>query len=50
MARLAKETATVRRVLEPLFHIFDAGNHWSMDKGLAYPVLMYLQALLDESG
>ncbi|PON88688.1 Armadillo-type fold containing protein [Trema orientale] len=50
MAKLAKEATTVRRVLEPLFQNFDAENHWSPEKGLAYPVLMYLQSLLEESG
>ena len=50
MAKLAKEATTVRRVLEPLFQNFDAENHWSLEKGLAYPVLMYLQSTLDESG
>ncbi|KAM6566790.1 hypothetical protein CsatA_025918 [Cannabis sativa] len=50
MAKLAKEATTVRRVLEPLFQNFDSENHWSPEKGLAYPVLMYLQSLLEESG
>ncbi|XP_030937775.1 uncharacterized protein LOC115963033 isoform X1 [Quercus lobata] len=50
MARLAKEATTVRRVLEPLFHSFDAENHWSPEKGIASSVLMYLQSLLEESG
>ncbi|CAB4294035.1 unnamed protein product [Prunus armeniaca] len=50
IARLAKEATTVRRVLEPLFQSFDAENHWSPDKPLAYHVLMYLQSLLEESG
>ncbi|XP_050372855.1 protein SEMI-ROLLED LEAF 2 isoform X2 [Argentina anserina] len=50
IARLAKEATTVRRVLEPLFQNFDAANHWSPDKPLAYYVLMYLQSLLEESG
>lgn len=50
MARLAKEATTVRRVLEPLFHCFDADNHWSPEKGVACSVLMYLQSLLEESG
>ncbi|KAL6970765.1 hypothetical protein U1Q18_030454 [Sarracenia purpurea var. burkii] len=50
MARLAKEATTVRRVLEPLFHSFDAQNHWSSDKGLACSVLTYMQLLLEESG
>ncbi|XP_062173237.1 protein SEMI-ROLLED LEAF 2 isoform X3 [Alnus glutinosa] len=50
MARLAKEATTVRRVLEPLFHSFDAGNHWSPEKGVAFSVLMYFQSLFEESG
>ncbi|XP_061990163.1 protein SEMI-ROLLED LEAF 2 isoform X2 [Rosa rugosa] len=50
IARLAKEATTVRRVLEPLFQNFDAANHWSPEKPLAYYVLMYLQSLLEESG
>ncbi|XP_027344187.1 uncharacterized protein LOC113856537 isoform X2 [Abrus precatorius] len=50
MAKLAKEATTVRRVLEPLFHNFDTENHWSSEKGVALCVLMYLQAVLTESG
>ncbi|CAK9157874.1 unnamed protein product [Ilex paraguariensis] len=50
MALLAKEATTVRRVLEPLFHSFDAENYWSSEKGLACSVLTYLQSLLEESG
>uniref|UniRef100_A0A5B7APT7 ARM repeat superfamily protein n=1 Tax=Davidia involucrata TaxID=16924 RepID=A0A5B7APT7_DAVIN len=50
MARLAKEASTVRRVLEPLFHSFDAENHWSPEIGLACSVLTYMQLLLEESG
>lgn len=50
MAKLAKEATTVRRVLEPLFQNFDGENHWSQEKGLAYPVLLYLQSLLQQSG
>ncbi|XP_057498264.1 protein SEMI-ROLLED LEAF 2-like isoform X1 [Actinidia eriantha] len=50
MARLAKEATTVRRVLEPLFHSFDAENHWSSEKRLACSVLTYMQLLLEESG
>ncbi|KAK6914571.1 hypothetical protein RJ641_021892 [Dillenia turbinata] len=50
MAGLAKEGTTVRRVLEPLFHNFDAENQWSLENGVAYSVLMYLQSLLEEKG
>ncbi|KAL7176896.1 hypothetical protein ACSBR2_030266 [Camellia fascicularis] len=50
MARLAKEATTVRRLLEPLFHSFDAENHWSSEKGLACSILTYIQLLFQESG
>ncbi|GAB4842942.1 hypothetical protein Ancab_012920 [Ancistrocladus abbreviatus] len=50
MAGLAKEVTTVRRVLEPFFHHFDSEDYWSSEKGLACCVLMYLQAILEESG
>lgn len=50
MARLAKEATTVRRVLEPLFHNFDAENNWSLAKGTALSILAYLQSVLQESG
>ncbi|KAK6255369.1 hypothetical protein QQP08_012864 [Theobroma cacao] len=50
IARLAKEATTVRRVLEPLFHNFDAENHWTQEKGVASSVLMSLQLLLEETG
>ncbi|KAF3458013.1 hypothetical protein FNV43_RR02676 [Rhamnella rubrinervis] len=49
IASLAKEGTAVRRVLEPLFQNFDAENHWSLEKGVAYSILMYLQTLLEES-
>ncbi|XP_048333178.2 protein SEMI-ROLLED LEAF 2 isoform X1 [Ziziphus jujuba] len=49
IAKLAKEGTTVRRVLEPLFQNFDAENYWSVERGVAYSVLMYLQSLLEES-
>ncbi|KAK1430463.1 hypothetical protein QVD17_13204 [Tagetes erecta] len=49
MAHLAKEGTTVRRVLEPLFHSFDTEKHWLPEKGLAFPVLKYLQMVLEES-
>lgn len=50
MARLAKEATTIRRLLEPLFVNFDVNNHWSSGKGVAYPVLIFLQSLLEETG
>ncbi|KAJ6991661.1 hypothetical protein NC653_019740 [Populus alba x Populus x berolinensis] len=45
-----RKLTTIRRVLEPLFQNFDANNHWSLEKGVAYPVLTFLQSLLVESG
>ncbi|KAK9029938.1 hypothetical protein V6N11_031377 [Hibiscus sabdariffa] len=50
IARLAKEATTIRRVLEPLFHNFDAENLWSQEKGVAFSLLMYLQLLMEEEG
>ncbi|CAA7026470.1 unnamed protein product [Microthlaspi erraticum] len=50
IAKLAKETTTVRRVLEPLLTAFDTGNYWSPQKGVASSVLLFLQSRLEESG
>ncbi|KAK7257871.1 hypothetical protein RIF29_32166 [Crotalaria pallida] len=50
MVKLAGEATTLRRVLEPLFHIFDTENQWSSEKGVACCVLMYIQSLLADSG
>lgn len=50
MAGLAKEATTIRRVLEPFFHNFDSEDSWSLERGLACSVLMYMQLLLEESG
>ncbi|ESQ36322.1 hypothetical protein EUTSA_v10006704mg [Eutrema salsugineum] len=50
IAKLAKETTTVRRVLEPLLNAFDNGNYWSPQKGVASSVLLFLQSRLEESG
>ena len=43
MAKLAKEATTVRRVLEPMFRIFDSGKHWSPQHGLALCILYDMQ-------
>ncbi|XP_010557096.1 PREDICTED: uncharacterized protein LOC104826204 isoform X2 [Tarenaya hassleriana] len=50
VAKLAKETTTVRRVLEPLFRAFDTKNYWSPLKGVASSILLFLQTCLEESG
>ncbi|XVF38077.1 hypothetical protein REPUB_Repub20aG0066700 [Reevesia pubescens] len=50
MAKLAKEATTTRRVLESLFRYFDNENLWSLQSGLAFPVLKDMQLLMDSSG
>lgn len=50
MAKLAKEATTARRVLESLFRYFDTENLWSLQNGLAFPVLKDMQLLMDSSG
>lgn len=50
MAKLAKEATTVRRVLEPMFRIFDSGKHWSPQHGLALCILYDMQQLMERSG
>ncbi|KAL0697355.1 hypothetical protein Bca4012_053477 [Brassica carinata] len=50
IAKLAKETTTVRRVLEPLLNAFDSGDYWSPQKSVASSVLLFLQCRLEESG
>nr|TKR84091.1 uncharacterized protein D5086_0000261240 [Populus alba] len=50
MAKLGKEATTIRRVLESLFRYFDNGNLWSLENGLAIPVLKDMQFLMDNSG
>ncbi|XVF56139.1 hypothetical protein PTKIN_Ptkin06aG0092900 [Pterospermum kingtungense] len=50
MAKLAKEATTARRVLESLFRYFDNENLWSLQNGLAFPVLKDMQLLMDSSG
>ncbi|KAK6162993.1 hypothetical protein DH2020_002834 [Rehmannia glutinosa] len=50
MAKLAREASTVRRVLEALYCYFDRGNLWSLDHGLALPVLLDMQSILENSG
>ncbi|KAL4297081.1 hypothetical protein GQ457_12G002630 [Hibiscus cannabinus] len=50
IARMAKEATTIRRVLQPLLKKFDAEDHWSQEKGVAFSVLMYLQLIMEETG
>ncbi|XWS59128.1 hypothetical protein CRYUN_Cryun08bG0095500 [Craigia yunnanensis] len=50
MAKLAKEATTTRRVVESLFRYFDNENLWSLQNGLAFPVLKDMLLLMDSSG
>ncbi|KAL5221144.1 hypothetical protein ABZP36_025857 [Zizania latifolia] len=50
MANIAKEATTVRRVLDPLFRLFDDHNYWSPENGIALSVLQEMQTLMDKSG
>lgn len=50
MAAIAKEATTVRRILDPFLRKFDAGNHWSSEKGLACSVLSNMQFFIEKSG
>ncbi|KAI3993394.1 hypothetical protein MKX01_010137 [Papaver californicum] len=42
MVELAKESTTMRRVLEPMFIYFDTRKHWEPQNGLAMVVLTWL--------
>ncbi|KAF7031978.1 hypothetical protein CFC21_043214 [Triticum aestivum] len=50
MANIAKEATTVRRILDPLFRLFDSHNYWSPESGVALSVLQEMQTLMDKSG
>ncbi|WCJ43055.1 Protein SEMI-ROLLED LEAF 2 [Euphorbia peplus] len=50
MAELAKESTTMRQVLEPMLVYFDSGRHWVPRQGLSIAVLSDLCYLLGTSG
>ncbi|OEL23424.1 hypothetical protein BAE44_0015556 [Dichanthelium oligosanthes] len=50
MANIAKEATTVRRILDPLFRLFDSHDYWSPENGIALSVLQEMQKLMDRSG
>ncbi|OQU88038.1 uncharacterized protein LOC8056112 isoform X2 [Sorghum bicolor] len=50
MANIAKEATTVRRILDPLFRLFDSHDYWSSESGIALSVLQEMQKLMDKSG
>ncbi|OVA16780.1 hypothetical protein BVC80_1543g235 [Macleaya cordata] len=50
MVELAKESTTMRRVLEPMFIYFDTGRHWVPRNGLAMAVLSDMTYFVENSG
>jgi hypothetical protein len=50
MANITKEATTVRRVLDPLFRLFDSQDSWSPENGIALSILQEMQKLMDKSG
>lgn len=50
MVELAKESTTMRRVLDPMFVYFDSGHHWAPQHGLAMMVLSTMAYFTDNSG
>lgn len=50
MVELAKESTTMRQVLDPMFVYFDSGRHWVPLQGLSITVLSDMCYLLESSG
>ncbi|XP_021821280.1 uncharacterized protein LOC110762878 isoform X1 [Prunus avium] len=50
MIELAKESTTMRRVLDPMFVYFDSGHHWVPCQGLAMLVLSDMSYFMEASG
>ncbi|XP_021645864.2 protein SEMI-ROLLED LEAF 2 isoform X2 [Hevea brasiliensis] len=50
MVELAKESTTMRQVLDPMFVYFDSGRHWAPLQGLSVTVLSDMCYLLESSG
>ncbi|XP_051145117.1 protein SEMI-ROLLED LEAF 2 isoform X2 [Andrographis paniculata] len=50
MVDLAKETTTMRRVLEPVFVYYDIGKHWDPQHGLAPIVLSDMLSFVENPG
>ncbi|XP_026446254.1 uncharacterized protein LOC113346917 [Papaver somniferum] len=50
MVELAKESTTMRRVLEPMFIYFDTRKHWEPQHGLAMVVLSDMAYFVENSG
>ncbi|KAG5032691.1 hypothetical protein JHK82_016264 [Glycine max] len=47
---LAKESTTMRRVLDPMFVYFDSRQHWAPQKGLAMIILSRMAYFMENSG
>ncbi|KAI5658556.1 hypothetical protein M9H77_27349 [Catharanthus roseus] len=50
MVELARESTTVRQVLDPMFVYFDKGRHWVSPNGLAVVVLSDMSYFMESSG
>ncbi|XP_028219826.1 uncharacterized protein LOC114401505 isoform X1 [Glycine soja] len=50
MVELAKESTTMRRVLDPIFVYFDSRQHWASQKGLAMIILSRMAYFMENSG
>lgn len=50
MVELAKESTTMRRILDPMFVYFDSGGHWVPQQGLAMLVLSDMSYFMESSG
>ncbi|KAK4424539.1 protein SEMI-ROLLED LEAF 2 [Sesamum alatum] len=50
MVDLAKESTTMRRVLDPMFVYFDTGKHWDPQHGLAPVVLSDMSSFVENPG
>lgn len=50
MVELAKESTTVRRVLDPMLVYFDFRQHWTPERGLAMIILSRMAYFMENSG
>ncbi|XP_061361425.1 protein SEMI-ROLLED LEAF 2 [Gastrolobium bilobum] len=50
MVELAKESTTMRRVLDPMFVYFDSRQHWAPQNGLAMMVLSSMAYFMESTG
>jgi len=50
LVELAKESTTMRRVLDPMFVYFDTRQHWAPQNGLAMVVLSRMAYFIENTG